>query len=319
MTDDPLLSAWLADDLDDDEVAALEARLAADPVLARRLDQVAGTVAGLRRLDEVEPPSGLQDRVRTRITRERAAGDEVASLDAARQRRRGWAGRMSKPLSAVAAVALLAVVGTSAVAVLGGGGDSATSQDSSAELAEEAAGDREVSGLASRAAGPVVLEGPLPDGPAATASGGADDAAQEQEQAASEEEGGGGSEVVPEAGGAPAAAPPEGQGLLTVPEITDVRGLDLQAAAARADEYRAAITAAPPFSTGTRPDACLDVVTADATGPLVPVRVQATTAGGAPALAHVLVGASAGSPVLDRVEVWITDPATCATRAFLQG
>ncbi len=326
MTDDPLLSAWLADDLDDAEAAALEARLAADPVLARRLDEVADAVAGLRRLDDVEPPPGLDDRLRTRVARERAEGDGAVSLDAARQRRRRWTGRIAKPLSAAAAVALLAVVGASAVAVLGGGGGGDTAQEEAAPLGG-AAGDREVSGQAARAEGPVVLEGPLPEVPSATAgSGAAAEAAEEETEAAETEAGdeasaddGADPDAQPDAGAPLAAPPPEGGGLLSVPEIEAVRGLDLEAAAARAEEYRAALAAAPPFSTGTRPEACLDVVTADATGPLVAVRVQATTAGGAPALAHVLVGASAGSPVLDRVEVWITDPSTCATRSFLQG
>jgi hypothetical protein len=46
--------------------------------------------------------------------------------------------------------------------------------------------------------------------------------------------------------------------------------------------------------------------------------VQATTLEGVQVVAYVLVGASPGSDVLDRVEVWVTDPSTCATRSFLQ-
>lgn len=334
MTDDALLSAWLADDLDENEAAALEARLTADPALARRLDEVADAVARVRRLDAVEPPSGLEQRLRARVDRERAAADPVVSLDDERRRRSGWSQRVAKPLSAVAAIALLAVVGTSVVAVLGGGsggGDSAgeSAMESAGATAEEDSAARESQLSAPAAAappGPAVLEGPLPPPPSVTGS--AAEAEEESAEAASETEADveSGSESSADEGGgagggaeAPPASADDASGLLTVPEIEAVRGLTLEEAGARAEEHRAAIAAAPPFSTGARPDACLDTVTADAQGPLVPVRVQATTLDGVPALAYVLVGASPESDVLDRVEVWITDPETCVTRSFLQG
>jgi hypothetical protein len=49
----------------------------------------------------------------------------------------------------------------------------------------------------------------------------------------------------------------------------------------------------------------------------VPVRVEAVVYEGAPALAYVLVTAADGGEALDRVEAWIVEPATCATRLYL--
>jgi len=335
-TDDSLLSAWLADDLDDDEAAALETRLATDPALARRLDAMADAVAGLRRLDAVATPAGLQDRVRERVAAELAPGRPsgasrqdldlagAVALDGARPRS-AERGRWARPLSIAAAVVAVAVVGAGAVSVvtsggLGGGGETADSraavESEAVEESEAASGAAEGSGLTE--AGPVIVEGPLP--PPATAStaaaraapeeeGGSESAAAEGDESVEDPEGGAGASVAP--------VPPE-SGLLDVGEIQPLLGLELEEAGALAQQYRSVIAAAPAFATGARPDACLDTVTAQATGPLVPVRVQATTVEGAPALAYVLVGARPGSSVLDRVEVWVTDPQTCATRQFLQ-
>jgi hypothetical protein len=81
--------------------------------------------------------------------------------------------------------------------------------------------------------------------------------------------------------------------------------------------FAVAVRSAPPFTDGTRPDACLAEV-ADGTGaPVVPVRVEAVVYEGAPALAYVLVTAADGGEALDRVEAWIVEPATCATRLYL--
>ncbi|MDQ3974421.1 MAG: hypothetical protein M3276_08845, partial [Actinomycetota bacterium] len=98
-----------------------------------------------------------------------------------------------------------------------------------------------------------------------------------------------------------------GHGLLGTPRA-EAEGLGRSA--------REALRTAAPLRSGSHPAACLDTVTAGASGPLVVARVESVRYRGAPALAYVLVGASPGADALDRVEAWIVDPRSCSTRLF---
>jgi len=101
------------------------------------------------------------------------------------------------------------------------------------------------------------------------------------------------------------------------PSAQALLGTPVAEAAALAATNRAAIAAAGPVA-GTDPTACLDTALAGA-GTAVPVRVEALTADGVPALAHVVAVADPADLTLARVEVRILRADTCASLATAPG
>ena len=84
------LELYVLDLLDDDERAALEARIAADPALQEQVRELRGTVGMLAfDLEPMEPPAGMRDRIleqaraeaATEPTLLRPAHDEPVSID----------------------------------------------------------------------------------------------------------------------------------------------------------------------------------------------------------------------------------------------
>ncbi len=220
---------------------------------------------------------------------------------------RGARRRVRAAVLSAAALGLVGVLGLAALAtrlpgLLGGGGES-----SSAEVmaeAEDAAPDAPPAPLQdSRAGG-----GPGEGRPAArsreTSSGAAQEAA------------------APVTRGAPlalgddpataAAARFEGD-----PSAQALLGTPVAEAGSLAATNRAAIAAAGPVG-GTDPAACLDAALAGA-GTAVPVRVEALTVDGAPALAHVVAVADPADLALTRVEIRVLRADTCATLATAPG
>ena len=302
--DDAVLAAYLDGDLDEADAERLEAAMAADPSIAARLETVLEVVTALRGLDDVEPPAGYTDRLAARLDAERAPG--AASLAAARDRRR----RRWEPLAAAAALVVLAGFATTFVTRggIGGGGDSALTAASTEAAAgsPDAAYSRSTAGMTEQAA-------PAPDG-AVAAEEAFEDADVLMETTAG---GAGGPLVLDEAVDLPDEDAVRSRyqdsgvaaGLLGIPLD---EASDLEAA------NRLELERAGPFASGALPAACLDVVTANQSGPLVPVQVESAAFAADDALVYVLVGATAGGTELDRVEVWVTAVDGCTTRLFLQ-
>ncbi|QBI20015.1 hypothetical protein ER308_10890 [Egibacter rhizosphaerae] len=153
---DEELAAYLEGELDERDVARLEARIATDPEIARRLDTLAAARVELRDIDAVTPPAGYRERLAGHLdaawdrTRGSAAaiatptGDTSAASDASAgevtpaavgRSRRAWKG----PLGIAAAIALAAVALPTLLNI--GPTDDATTDD--ADVAEEAAPDEE--------------------------------------------------------------------------------------------------------------------------------------------------------------------------------
>lgn len=323
---DEVLSAYLAGELDADAVADLEARLADDRDLARRLDATARVLAVLRGIDEVEPPAGAGERLRRRLADEvgprvapagQGPGDDAAE-DAAPAPVTTLASRRRVPWQAVAGIA----AGLAAVALVGGGllqgfgGGTEQAADDSADMATEAA-EPDVRTFADSA-----------DSADEHAAGSAD----EDATALAEEESAGdqGREGAAPAPPVPSTGEADGRaGLESSPQPTirdervalagaeDVRaryadrplpsgllGESLPVAQERAADARAAVAAAPPFRSGDTPGACLDEVAIGA-HPSVPVLVESAVVDAGPAVVFVVVGATPDSAVLDRVEAQV--------------
>jgi hypothetical protein len=319
--DGELLAAYLACDLDDVEVASVEARLAAEPALRARLDATAEVLFALRAPDAVEPPDGYAERLVMALDAARAEDPEAApSLEAAR-RRRARRGGAWVAWSGIAATVLAAAV-LGGIGLTGGFGgqasedmvalDAADDADDSTFAAEQAAPD---SGERSTALGapPEPAAGDTMDEPTEEhfGMGGPDDLElarpsapvilDQQEvlvdEAAVVDRYAHGDEVSP-------------RGYLGEP---------LEFARDLAAAFHVALQRAGPFaSSGDRPAACLDVPTVATDVPVVPVRVETVVYGDTPGIAYVVLTASQGADVLDRAEVWIVDPATCAIRLFRQ-
>lgn len=329
-TDDgELLSAYLLGDLDEAQASALDERLAAEPPLAARLDATREAIEALSGLDAVSPPAGYTERLRTRLAAERAAVSDsdaaraaaaaqasrpsqvaqeqtaVGDLDAARAgRARRW-----QPLAYAAAVVLVAVVGLAALAtVLGpirsGQQDSVATLDEAAEdsaddtaelFAEPDAGDGDQAvpapeaspeGAESDWAG-TTDRGTRPSQPAIVDAG----VVLADEAAAREHFAGVGAEAF--------------------------LGLEREEAEEVGRSFAVAVRRAEPFaSTGVAPAVCLEQVSAEAAGPVVPAHVEAVRYAGADAVAYVLATASLEADSVDRLELWITAPSDCGIRLF---
>lgn len=318
-SDGELASAYLSGDLDERAAADFERRLEHDPALARRLDDVARVLTSLRGVDDVEPPAGAGDRLRRRLSEERAApagspaaddeaGDEAgrpASVTPLASRRRvRW--------SAVAGVA----AGLAAVALVGGGllqgfGDrsadvalDAADGDAGAGAAREESASGEQRALQ---APPEAADQPAPDAQAEDEP--ALDGQDEDEPAprpAADRPVILDTDVVLDAG----RARTRYRGL---PEATALLGLPLAEGEDQAAVLRAAAADAPPFRSGAAPGDCLPAA-GDGRAPAAPVRIESAVVDGEAAVAYVLVTAGEGSATLDRVEVWALTADGCDTR-----
>jgi negative regulator of sigma E activity len=122
-----LFAAYLDADTDDITSARLERLLRQDPQAAARLDALARTRARLQRLDDVEPPEGFRERLQARLEAERAHGEQTAADPESMAVRRADRGRRRwfAPLTAAAALILVAVIGTTALLNQTGAGSGA--------------------------------------------------------------------------------------------------------------------------------------------------------------------------------------------------
>lgn len=149
LADGEVLAAYLDGGTDEVTTARLERRLAGDPALARRLDDLAAARARLQRLSEVRAPEEVRRRLRARITQERATSATAAATGPVErgQRRRAWMAAVA-PRLAVAVVALVALValGAAVVQLLGSGAPDSGSEGA-AMAASEAAGTAETADL----------------------------------------------------------------------------------------------------------------------------------------------------------------------------
>ena len=158
-----LLAAYLDGDVDEMTAQRLERRLRDDEDLRAELDRIHDVVVALRRVDAVEVPPGLSDRIRAHVhagTSDAADATDVADapgataaagrLDTATERPvttrtghrpsatpRWW----QRPITVAAALGLLGVVAVSSLGVAGLGG------------ADEAGGDGEMAAMSADSAG----------------------------------------------------------------------------------------------------------------------------------------------------------------------
>ena len=308
---DDVLSAYLADDLPDDEAAALEARLPGDPELAGRLDRMAAMLVALGNLDRATPPSGFDARLTQRLLAERGddpvrgdggaplAAAPVTDLDQIRRRRAARQRRWVLGGTVAAAVAAVALVSGLAVQELGfmvgGGGSSAggAGEEAAGRVAGQGGGSAEdavtgesteagdqpaAQGAPSRTGRPVVLDREVVL---------ADEAAIRARYRA----------LV------------EAERLLAAP---------LPQARAAADSAAAFLRRSSPLSDALAPAECLAALRRDSATPVVPARVETVVYRGEPALAYVLVTASDGARELDRTQVEIVRAGDCSTALSLR-
>lgn len=320
------LSAYLAGELAEPEAAAFEARLAAEPALARQADALADALVSLHAADDAELPAGFEQRLEQRLTTERRQMPaDLGAFRARRNRSSAWL-KIGTAAAVVAAAAVMTGGALRQLGLSGGGADSAetTVADDAAGGSEGADGDavRQAQGYASSpegaledVAGPVIID--------------------EQVVVADEDA--------------------LRRRYRNLPEVADVLGLALQQARPLARRFTAAVdrrdvtmseskltagsgagqaadnsqseSPAPPADEGAvsgsgaraaAADRCLAGILADARAPLVPVRVETLRYEGAAAVSYVLVTATPGSQRLDRTEVWVVAPDDCATIVFQQ-
>lgn len=275
--DDDRLSAYLEGELDAAQAAELEARLEKDPALAAALDAVSEVLVALRGFDEVDPPQGYTERLRTRLAEARPAPADVVvhladhpPLHPPRRRRWLTVG------SAAAVATLLGLVG--GVLMRGGTpGPMPQAADAPVDLQQEAGGEDEDSSvlrlpsLSVPRLAIVDAETPLADEAAVRAH------------------------------------------LAGLGEAKALLGTPIDRVPELADAARQTISAAPLLGSGAAPGACLDAV--EQAG--LVAHVESVTYQGQPALAYVVASASDGASRLDQVHVILVDPRTCAERLFV--
>lgn len=336
-TADDALSAYLASDLDEEQTAAVEARLADDPAAAARLDALADALVELGGPDDVAEPDGFAQRLDARLAAERA--QLPVSLDERRARRSRstswWAGVGSV---AAAVVAVAVVGGNSLLGTQMGGEDAGVAMEESAGGDGATAYDASGDALSAAPPGPLVLdENVRLDGPAAlkrryvaldesgailgtavadapaladqfTAALGADTTVAQMSKpapaTAGDADAGTGEAAVDDTAKAEEFAT-EARNAPAAPSAVEGGG----GAAAVAGASRALARNAAQ---------CLPTITEGAAEPLVPVRVETVRYRGAAAFAYVFVTATPKADVLDRTEVWIVKRADCATIVFQQ-
>lgn len=283
-SDGELLSAYLTGELDDVTARQLQRRLADEPELVRQLDALAGALVTMGGVDTVAEPDGFADRLAQRLDEERRRQ--------APARRTGLPGWLAGGGAVAAVLVAVAVVSST---MLGGGGDSAdvATDDSAGRAATE------------------------------FADLGVAESADESAPAQDSVEAGAGSARPP----GPIIVDSEpvevaSQGALrrryrNLPEVEALLGVSVDEAAELADEHTQRLQEYDADG-DLSPQACLDVVSTEASAPIVVVRVERVIYDGQPAVAYVVVTASPDATVLDRVEVWVVAPPGCATLIFLQ-
>ena len=341
------LSAYLAGELGDAESRELERRLAAEPQLAAQLDALADALVALGGFDAVEVPAGFDERLEARLARERGAPPSAvgAPIDlAARRRKRqgAWLG-----IGTAAAVVALGAVMFSGVlrdGLAGGGGaeeaalESAGRDMAGSESAAEG-GDTELYGGGGAATGAGAATGPVVRNRQVAV---ADEQALRRRFSARAEA----QELL--------GVPVEEAAALQKRYTASLRELTLERSSVRAplkqepvessaDDGGAEGSAPPPEenqdtavsgggsgpnSSGAAPppparsvvpgaDRCLATIMRGQ-APLVPVRVESLRYEGRPVIAYLFVTVSRGSGELDRTELWVVRPRTCATVVFQQ-
>jgi hypothetical protein len=341
---DEALSAYLAGELDERAAAAVAARLAADPALARRLDTLAAALVALGGVDDIEPPAGYADRLRARFDAEGAAAD----LDA---RRRAASRRWSAVATAAAAAAVLAIAGgrllvpagddAQEVALKDDGAESLDAQDefaagSAPEISQEfspeisqelsmesdasmgapADSDGEESAPAPMSGGGQAYGGSAAD--SATSGGGGDSpstaAAPAHERRASD---GAGGPVVADEGAAFETDDELRSYYQGRPEAERLRGTARDEAVELAARHADQVRASGPFDSGVRPDACLDEVLEADQGPRIVARAEWAQWQGGGSLVYLLAVAGPQSAQIDAYELWVVQPDGCAVRRHL--
>lgn len=315
------LAAYLSGDLDPDERASLDARLAGDPALRARLDRIRRSDAALADLDDVDLPDGFEDRLTERLRPELDAvlGDELA----ARRARRGT----PRWLPAVGAAAALAVVVAGGITVAGsmggGGGDDAADEGGRDMAAEAEAGDGgsvEMDTMMAPPAGPVIT-----DRGRTLGRDDLDGLARDPEVQAA---------LSPDvlAGGDPAQASDRYARALGLPSATtgeaatEAEAEDLEEADdAGASETSAAgptdllATTDGPVSDEDRAavGACVDVLFESAAAPVVPVYAElATDTDGEAVIVYGALAPDADG-AYQQLEVWMVERESCELRHFL--
>lgn len=327
-----LLSAYLDGDLPGEQAAALEARLQADPGLARQLDTLAEALVALRQLDAAAPPEGFAARLADRLAEEARAtaqdaptagttpvtepepsptlpqpGDELA-------RRRARSTRATRAWAAWSGVA--AALAAVAVVFAGELGPGRFGEEETADMALDAGeagaqADGDAGGDAATLQAPAADSGP--------GIGGEEGSREQIEAYAEDTTATREAAVLPllvDAGLAVADQAALQAAYAELPEAAAVLGTSRAEAEALVEPLLVTIRDAGTFPrSGLSPAMCLDAVTSGREGPLVPVRAEALEFDGEPALAYVVVLAGTGAPALDRVEAWVLSPAGCTTLA----
>lgn len=334
------LSAYLLGELSDADAAALEQRLDRDPDLRARLDALAGALVALGGHDDVDVPAGFEDRLDARLASERAA-TAPADLTAHRSRR----DRSKMWLGIGAAAAVIAVGSVLAGSMLQSMGGLDTAAEESAGSAGSESADAAADGTAERDGSgpraPVILDTKVaiddeaalrqryegvpeaqgligvPVGDARVLQNRFTNAVARRSKARA---------LYSDRDAVAADPPSAAAGAAAAPEAAagdDAGGEEEPAAGEPAGDSEPAPAAPPPEPAplrkrAGRDDPCLAAIIAEARGPIVPVRVESVRYEGRRAVAYVFVTATPGATELDRTEVWVVRPDTCATLIFQQ-
>lgn len=301
------LAAYVAGELDSEEVSALEAELARTPGLRRALARHRRLAQTLEAMPPVDPPAGFSARLHGAV---QAELDRLPVVDELTERRRRHQPRWMPALAGAAAV-LVVLAGVVATLQLGAGDDAA---DESADTMMTAEVPEP-----SMAVGPVVVD----DGRTYDAAGveslatderfneiveaGLTDAEAEQaaesyrSSAESGQAGDGGAaadaEPVEEAAGGAQDAPQPTAPMPAPLQVTGSREVD--------DEELAAVAR------------CLDpLLAADDT--LIPVYAELATFEDAPSIVYGLLARDPEDGSFSRVEIWVVERDTCEVTYFTQ-
>jgi hypothetical protein len=320
--DDEQLSAYLLGDLSAADAAALERSLADDPDRAARLAVLADALVVLADADGAEPPDGFEQRLSQRLE----AGAQIIDLSAQRRARR------TQWLTGAAAVAVVVFGAVFASNMLGGSSDMAGTAeeampgpvivDDELALADEAALQERYSDLpeveallgtdadaAPELAQQYTKAVPLTLDSLRVTSGASSYSAEDSDDTAD------------------APAPVQGEAAPAPAEVDQDAAQDKSGIRPTRRERLEAVISAGGTAASDRdlsaqsaatPRSCLKAISADATQPLVPARIEALRYAGKRAIAYVLVTASPDSPRLDRTELWVVSRRNCSTLVFQQ-
>lgn len=302
---DDRIGAWLDGDLTGADAQAFTAELDADPELAERVEAIRAVRERLIGADVAEAPSDFAARVSQAVAGEggdahpgSGPSEEPTSIEALRERR----ARRRRVTAAIGSVAALLV----AVAVVT---PLVTVQQDAADLDTADAPADDAAGSAEGDSGSVESESQHDE----EAFDADDQDARGLEELRAGTSAGSVPLVVDEQTtfDSPSALLAHFDGR---PEAVELLGAPPREAAALAEETAAELADADTFTDGTRPDACVDRLAADADGPVVFSRVERLILDGEPLTAHLVVTGPAGEP-LERIVVAVLDPdMRCADR-----